>query len=205
MKLLSFILTGFLLAVLSSALLAVQPRALQRDENYDESLPLNAKLKAEWVFARYHYDSGAEFGFGRGFQRWAADYPKSDRQFIEAVQRLTRVDTRTIEQVVDANSDDIYQLALDVSSKTPAAGDVRSASRAVAPIPPARRFHHARRYPRRLRMAESSGRNPDDISRRAIEEWPTRTSYSTSSTTWTRDFKSRNPIHLGRPPLHARQ
>lgn len=108
MKLFSFILTGFLLAVLSSALLAVQPRVLQKDEDYDESLPLNAKLKAEWVFARYHYDTGGGFGFGRGFQRWAADYPKSDRQFIEAVQRLTRVDTRTIEQVVDANSDDIF-------------------------------------------------------------------------------------------------
>src|ERR1700730_6399205 len=111
MKLFSGIHARFLLAVLSSALLAVQPRALQKDDDYDESLPLNAKLKAEWIFARYHYDSGGGFGFGRGFQRWAADYPKSDRQFIEAVHRLTHVDTRTIEQVVDANSDDIFNSA----------------------------------------------------------------------------------------------
>jgi hypothetical protein len=106
MRLFPSILAGLLLAGLSSALLAVQPRALQKDESYDETLPTNANQPAEWIFARYHYDGGGEFG--RGFQRWAADYPKSDRQFIEAVHRLTRVDTRSVEQVVDANTDDIY-------------------------------------------------------------------------------------------------
>jgi hypothetical protein len=107
MRLFPSILAGLLLAGVGSALLALQPRALQRDESYDETLPTNANQPAEWIFARYHYDSGGQFGFG-GFRRWAADYPKSDRQFIEAVHRLTRVDTRSVEQVVDANTDDIY-------------------------------------------------------------------------------------------------
>src|SRR3972149_5746890 len=44
----------------------------------------------------------------RGFQRWAADYPKSDRQFVMGVRRLTRLDARSIEQVVDAHSDELY-------------------------------------------------------------------------------------------------
>jgi hypothetical protein len=107
MRLFPFVLTVLLLAALSTTLLALQPRNFQRDEDYDETLPTNANVKAEWIFARYHYDSGAGFGYG-GFQRWAADYPKSDRQFIQAVKRLTRVDTRAVEQVVDANTDDIY-------------------------------------------------------------------------------------------------
>jgi Domain of unknown function (DUF4159) len=107
MRLFPSILAGLLLAGFGSALLALQPRALQRDESYDEALPTNSNQPAEWIFARYHYDSGGQFGFG-GFRRWAADYPKSDRQFIEAVRRLTRVDTRSVEQVVDANTDDIY-------------------------------------------------------------------------------------------------
>lgn len=108
MRLFAFVLTGVLLTSLSSLLLAVHPAEFQKDESYDETLPRNANEKAEWIFARYHYDSGAEFGFGRGFQRWSADYPKSDRQFIEAVHRLTLVNTRSVEQVVDANTDDIF-------------------------------------------------------------------------------------------------
>src|SRR6185437_8400672 len=56
----------------------------------------------------FHYDM--DFGgFGRfRFQRWAADYPKSDRQFVIGVKRLTRLDARSKEHVIDAKSDDIY-------------------------------------------------------------------------------------------------
>ncbi len=75
----------------------------------EESLPTNTGEKAEWTFARFHYRraGGESIGF-RGFQRWAADYPKSDRQFVMGVRRLTRIDTRAQEQVVDSDSDDIY-------------------------------------------------------------------------------------------------
>lgn len=63
---------------------------------------------AEWTFARFHYDMGYG-GFGRfRFQRWAADYPKSDRQFVIGVKRLTRIDARSKEHVIDAKSDEIY-------------------------------------------------------------------------------------------------
>jgi len=106
-RLLRITLIGLLFLALNSGLLAFQIPGIGFGED-QESLPTNSSQRAEWVFARFHYDSGSEFaGYGR-FQRWAADYPKSDRQFVMGVRRLTRLDTRPIEQVVDANSDDIF-------------------------------------------------------------------------------------------------
>jgi hypothetical protein len=69
--------------------------------------PANPHELAEWTFARFHYDLGDEFEHFR-FQRWAADYPKADRQFVMGVRRLTRIQTRSTEQVIDAKSDDLY-------------------------------------------------------------------------------------------------
>jgi Domain of unknown function (DUF4159) len=69
--------------------------------------PADPREMAEWTFARFHYDLGDEFGHFR-FERWAADYPKADRQFIQGVRRLTRIQTRSTEQVIDANHDDLY-------------------------------------------------------------------------------------------------
>ena len=106
MRLFRFTVAALFLIGLSSAPLALQRPSFLNSE--DEDLPTNSGQKAEWVFARFHYDMGGEFfGYGR-FQRWAADYPKSDRQFVMGVRRLTRLDTRAIEQVVDPNSDDIF-------------------------------------------------------------------------------------------------
>jgi len=42
---------------------------------------------SEFVFARMIYTS---FGF-RGFQSWTTDWPKSDRQFILGIKRLTNI------------------------------------------------------------------------------------------------------------------
>jgi hypothetical protein len=69
--------------------------------------PENPNEKAEWIFARFHYDLDFQFGRFR-FQRWAADYPKSDRQFVIGVKRLTRLQARSTEHVIDAKSDEIY-------------------------------------------------------------------------------------------------
>jgi hypothetical protein len=69
--------------------------------------PADPREKAEWTFARFQYDLGYQYG-RFGFERWAADYPKADRQFIRGVRRLTRVQSRSTEQVVDADSDELY-------------------------------------------------------------------------------------------------
>ena len=55
--------------------------------------PADPREKAEWTFARFHYDLGSQYG-RFGFERWAADYPKADRQFIPGVRRLTRLEAR---------------------------------------------------------------------------------------------------------------
>lgn len=70
--------------------------------------PEDPREKAEFTFARFHYELGGEFATYFRFERWAADYPKSDRQFIRGVRRLTRLDARTKEHVLDAKDDTLY-------------------------------------------------------------------------------------------------
>ena len=44
-----------------------------------------------------------------GGSNWTMDYPRSDRHLSEAVRRLTRINTRSVEQVVDLDgTDDVY-------------------------------------------------------------------------------------------------
>ena len=66
--------------------------------------PPDALEKAEYSFARLRYR-----GYG-GFRRssWGTDSNKAERQFVQGVRRLTRVHTRSVEQIVDVDSDDIY-------------------------------------------------------------------------------------------------
>jgi len=66
--------------------------------------------KAEYYWSRLRYDTGMG-GRGYGYYRggtWSRDYPKADRQFLIALRRLTRIQTRSTEQIVDLNSDEIY-------------------------------------------------------------------------------------------------
>jgi hypothetical protein len=81
-------------------------------------LPDDYQQKTEWTRARLRYDQ-ASFGGGGGFGRrgrggfgrgsWGTDYPRSDRHLLQGVRRLTRINTRSVEQVVDLDgTDDIY-------------------------------------------------------------------------------------------------
>ncbi len=107
MKILPTITIAVLLSGLSVSLLAYQGRMFER-ERESPLPPVDAHEKAEWTFARFHYPSGRRFGRFRGFRLWAADYPKADRQFVMGVRRLTRLHARGMEQVVDADSDDLF-------------------------------------------------------------------------------------------------
>jgi len=66
--------------------------------------------KAEYYWSRLRYTPNRSYGgygyYGRG--AWSQDYPKADRQFLIALTRLTRIQTRSTEQVVDLDSDEIY-------------------------------------------------------------------------------------------------
>src|SRR5689334_8273183 len=98
-----------LLLSLSGSLLAVPQ--FQRFGNYQSSAyDSEQNQKAEFGWSRLRYNGtrlyGGFGGFGGG--DWSRDYPKADRQFLIALRRLTRINARPFEQVVDLNSDDIY-------------------------------------------------------------------------------------------------
>jgi hypothetical protein len=91
-----------------SVMFALQRRGrgfFSRDDGY-APLPPDSTEKTEFVYARLRYPSaGRRGGFGGS---WTTDYPKSDRQFVQGVRRLTRIHVRSVEQVVDLDSDDIF-------------------------------------------------------------------------------------------------
>jgi Domain of unknown function (DUF4159) len=76
--------------------------------------PSHSNEKAEFYWSRLRYTArtdnyGGGFGYGYGFgYSWSRDYPKADRQFLMALRRLTRIEARSTEQVVDLDSDDIF-------------------------------------------------------------------------------------------------
>lgn len=67
--------------------------------------PPDASVEAEFIFARLRYRSPYN---GRGFARWGTDANKSDYQFMIALRRLSRVNARSLEEIVDVDSDEIY-------------------------------------------------------------------------------------------------
>jgi Domain of unknown function (DUF4159) len=91
---------------LTSGLLALQ-RGFFQDFGSREMEPADAGERTEWTFARLHYGGGVGVGFRRG-SRWATDYPKADRQFVQGVRRLTRLHARSTEQVVDPGTDELF-------------------------------------------------------------------------------------------------
>jgi hypothetical protein len=78
--------------------------------------------KAEFAWSRLSYTTsmggggyggyGGGYGgygrYGHGGGTWSRDYPKADRQFLMALNRLTRIQGRPTEQVVSLDNDDIY-------------------------------------------------------------------------------------------------
>jgi Domain of unknown function (DUF4159) len=102
--------------VLSGGLLALQSgRSPWFGQGpFEPVSPAQSNEKAEYSWSRLRYSAVARsfggFGYGYGYGRgsWAQDYPKADRQFLMALRRLTRTNARSTEQVVDLDSDDIY-------------------------------------------------------------------------------------------------
>src|SRR5215475_12468045 len=111
--------TGFILAlsVLAawSALRAQKPfKEYPALEYSDFPLPPDYHTAHEWTRARLRYPDVTGFGrySGGGFRfpgYWTMDYPRSDRHLLQGVRRLTRIDARSVEQVVDLDgTDEIY-------------------------------------------------------------------------------------------------
>jgi hypothetical protein len=76
-------------------------------EHPESELPADGDDVAEFAFARLRYRSvGGDDGYS--FARWGTDAPKADRQFILGVRRLTRIHTRSVEEVVSLTDDRIF-------------------------------------------------------------------------------------------------
>jgi hypothetical protein len=83
----------------------------EAQEYNDFPLPPDYLNKTEWTRARLKYPSVyAQSGYRRrGDLNWTIDFPRSDRHLLEGVRRLTRIDTRSVEQVVELDgTDDVY-------------------------------------------------------------------------------------------------
>src|ERR1700689_4726683 len=64
-------------------------------------IPPDAYDPHEWTRARLIYPSpftGPHGDVGAGYKRWTIDYPRSDRLLLQGIRRLTRIDSRSVEQ-----------------------------------------------------------------------------------------------------------
>ena len=105
------------------ALLAQRPFKEYDAIEYNHNIPIPSDFdtKTDWVRARLRYPDiygypfkqlyfKDEAGVSREFPGyWTMDYPRSDRHLLLGVQRLTRINTRLAEQIVDLDgTDDVY-------------------------------------------------------------------------------------------------
>jgi hypothetical protein len=111
------LLVSFLALAAWGALLGQRPfKEYPAIEYEDFPLPPDWNQKTEWTRARLRYPDIYGYPYrrlsyrGREFPGyWTMDYPRSDRHLLTGVRRLTRIDARSVEQVVDLDgSDDIY-------------------------------------------------------------------------------------------------
>ena len=87
-------------------------------EYYRFETPQDYQEKTEFAFARLMFPGGWNDGYrGRfdgdfrlGLSLWTQDYPRADRHFSQAVRRLTRIHARTVEQPVNLDEDEEYDL-----------------------------------------------------------------------------------------------
>ncbi len=97
------------LLALAGSLLAFQRgiRSIFPDRD-DDTPPPDAEQKAEFQWARLRYNNVRATGMWAMRGAWTVDYPKADRQFLQGVRRLTRLNSKSVETIVDLQSDKIF-------------------------------------------------------------------------------------------------
>jgi len=108
MRLRSLLLLGIAALATWGVLRAQRPFKEYPGTEYENfPLPGDYQQTTEWTRARLRYPG--IFRGWRGDLNWTIDYPRSDRHLLEGVRRLTRIETRSVEQVVDLDhTDDVY-------------------------------------------------------------------------------------------------
>ena len=79
------------------------------------NLPPDYLDQHEWTRARLRYPAffNLHGGLEGGPLNWTIDYPRSDRHLLQGIRRLTRIDTSSVEQIVDLDgTDDVYNWPL---------------------------------------------------------------------------------------------
>jgi hypothetical protein len=118
MRLLARISVLLLLMGTGTGLLALQRRGNQQlpqssDDQYGvarEAFSSDSDTgRSEYYWSRLRYSTAGGgfggYGYGRG-GNWSRDYPKADRDCLIALRRLTRIQARPVEQVVDLDAVD---------------------------------------------------------------------------------------------------
>jgi hypothetical protein len=115
MRGLTIAVAGLLVSITCVYAFQMPFRVLRSQEGYDNMvLPSDYRDRNEFVIGRLMYPSGGRGGFGGGSWEyggtsWSNDYPIGDRAFASILRRLTRIDTRSVEQPVNLNDgDDVY-------------------------------------------------------------------------------------------------
>lgn len=115
MRLRTAFAVGFLGLAAWSVLRAQKPfKEWPALEYVDFPLPDDYQTNHEWTRARLRYHDITGYPdrsfYGRNFPGyWTMDFPRSDRHLLAGVRRLTRIDTKSVEQVVSLDgSDDVF-------------------------------------------------------------------------------------------------
>jgi Domain of unknown function (DUF4159) len=109
---LRILLIAVILGALSLVIYGQKPFREYPGVEYENfPLPPDYQEKAEFTRARLSYPS-VRIGRRRWSSSWTIDYPRSDRHLLAGIRRLTRIHTRSVEQVVQLNDpedpNDIY-------------------------------------------------------------------------------------------------
>ena len=89
----------------------------RRSQEYEREMqspasedPPDAWVEGEFAFARLRYRQFG--GYGGGYRRrssWGTDSNTAERHFMQGVRRLTRIDARSVEEIIDADSDEVFK------------------------------------------------------------------------------------------------
>ena len=106
-RILAFLLLGLLLLGGLHLFAANRWAKYEREMQDPADDPPDADVDAEFVFGRLRYRSPND-NFRGGMRRWGVDANRGERHFFVAVRRLSLVNIKSIEQIVDVDSDDMY-------------------------------------------------------------------------------------------------
>src|SRR5437764_1295951 len=101
------------------ALYGWQRNGQRRSEIYEPEMqspsaedPPDAWVEGEYAFARLRYRQYGGGGFGGRYRRrssWGTDSNTAERHFMQGVRRLTRIDARSVEEIIDADSEEVFK------------------------------------------------------------------------------------------------